>query len=192
MKKVLSMGLMAIFVTTTVGCQDNSVDVLSATSIDQCVASGADFLTCSNNWEQAKAMHQDVAPKFDDANSCLTSFGESCEKKTVTNSDGSTSSIWMPMMAGMMMGHMMSSSTTSNPTQTRPLYAANASRDKKTGVMTGALVTPSGNNVSGGVSRMSPSAASSVPKSASVASTRATVSSRGGFGSAARGASAAS
>lgn len=190
-KKVLTMGLMATFVAAALsGCvQEDQAEVLSVTSVDQCIASGIDFNTCNGEWERAKSMHESVAPKFDSASSCMGEFGDMCQNRQVYNSDGTTSNVWLPMMAGMMMGNMMANNT--HPVNTRPLYMSGAKRTPH-GTFVGTLNTPSGNAVSPGVSRMSPAAAASTPKPASVASTRAAVSSRGGFGSSARGGSGAS
>lgn len=191
-KKVLTMGLMATFVAAALsGCaEQDQAEVLSVTSVDQCIASGIDFSTCTGEWERAQSMHEEVAPKFDTAGGCMGEFGDMCQNRPVRNADGTTSNVWLPMMAGMMMGNMMSANN-HHPVNTRPLYMSGA---KKTphGTYVGTLNTPSGNAVSPGVSRMSPSAAASTPRPASVASTKSATSARGGFGSSARGGSGAS
>ena len=190
-KKVLTMGLMATFVATALsGCGQEQAAVLSVTSVDQCIASGIDFGSCQAEWDRATSMHEEVAPKFDTAGGCYGEFGDMCQNRPVRNADGTTSNVWLPMMAGMMMGNMMSS-TNNHPVNTRPLYMSNA-RKTEHGTYTGGLVTPSGNAIAPGASRMSPSAAMSSPTRATVASTRSAVSSRGGFGSSARGGSGAS
>ena len=195
MKKVLTMGIMATFVAAALsGCQDDKVEVLSVSSVDQCIASGIDFGTCQAEWDKATSMHEDVAPKFDTAGGCYSEFGDMCQNRPVTNADGSTSNVWLPMMAGMMMGNMMSSNAHASAYQaanTRPLYMSGAKKNER-GNYVGTFVTPSGNMISPGVSRMSPTAAMSTPTRATVASTKSAVSSRGGFGSSARGGSGAS
>lgn len=192
-KKALTMGIMAAFVSAALsGCSDaDQAEVLSVTGVDQCIASGIDFMTCQAEWDRATAMHEDVAPKFETAGGCMGEFGEMCQARTVTNADGSTSNVWLPMMAGMMMGNMMSSNTNSHLTNTRPLYMSGAKKTER-GTYVGTFVTPSGNAVSPGASRMSVAAAMSSPTRATVASTKSAVSSRGGFGASARGGSAAS
>lgn len=196
MKKVLTMGIMATFVAAALsGCQaDDKVEILSVTSVDQCIASGIDFGTCQAEWDKATSMHEDVAPKFDTAGGCYGEFGDMCQNRPVRNADGSTSNVWLPMMAGMMMGNMMSNSAHAgayHAANTRPLYMNNA-RKTPQGTYVGGLVTPSGNMISPGASRMSSAAAMSSPTRATVASTKSAVSSRGGFGSSARGGSGAS
>lgn len=194
MNKVLTMGIMATFVAAALsGCAEDKVEILSVTSVDQCISSGVDFMTCQAEWDKATAMHEDVAPKFDTAGGCYGEFGDTCQNRPVRNADGSTSNVWLPMMAGMMMGNMMSNSAHAGAAyaNTRPLYMNNA-RKTASGSYVGGLVTPSGNAIAPGASRMSASAAMSTPTRATVASTKSAVSSRGGFGSSARGSSGAS
>lgn len=195
MKKVLTMGIMATFVAAALsGCQaEEKVEILSVTSVDQCISSGVDFQTCQAEWDKATAMHEDVAPKFDTAGGCYGEFGDMCQNRPVRNADGSTSNVWLPMMAGMMMGNMMSSSAHAGAAyaNTRPLYMEKA-RKTPQGTYVGGLVTPSGNAIAPGSSRMSKTAAMSSPTRATVASTKSAVSNRGGFGSSARGGSGAS
>ena len=191
--KKMTMGIMATFVAAALsGCvESDQAEVLSVTSVDQCISSGIDYYTCTSEWEKAQSMHEEVAPKFDTAGSCIGEYGDMCQNRPVRNADGTTSNVWLPMMAGMMMGNMMSSSAMHHPVNTRPLYMSGAKKTDR-GTYIGTLSTPSGNAVSPGVSRMSPAAAMSTPKPATVASTRSAVSSRGGFGSSARGGSGAS
>lgn len=192
--KVMKMGLMASFVSfASMGCQsEERVEVLTVTSVDQCISSGIDLNTCQSEWDRATSMHEDVAPKFDTAGGCYGEFGDMCQNRPVTHADGTTSNVWLPMMAGMMMGNMMSGSVhAANQANTRPLYMNNA-RKTPQGTYVGGLVTPSGNPIAAGKSYMSKSAAMSSPTRATVASTKSAVSSRGGFGASARGGSGAS
>ncbi|MGL4523039.1 MAG: DUF1190 domain-containing protein [Bacilli bacterium] len=190
MNKTLKSGIMATFVALTLtGCeQEERVDVLSARSIDECVAAGMDFPYCEMQFKVAQEMHQDVAPKFEDNTQCSAQFGDSCTRQEIKNSDGTTTSMWMPMMMGYMMGNI-SSNINNAQASSRPLYMSDARRDKD-GSMRGHMVTASGNGAAFGKSSLSRSTATARPGVATVSSTRAAVSTRGGFSASARGSSA--
>lgn len=109
----MTMGLMAAFVAVTLsGCED-SVDVLAVSSVDQCLAATGDFDKCNEQWNEAQLLHKEVAPRFTDQTACSESFGDDCQVQQVTNADGSTTSMFVPLMAGMMIGNMMNNGCSS-------------------------------------------------------------------------------
>lgn len=188
-QKKLTMGIMAAFVASTVmtGCEE-AQSVHNVTSIDSCVAATGDYLQCQSDWDAAQSQHLDVAPRFVDNAACSESFGDDCQQAIVTHADGSQSSVFLPMMAGMMIGNMMSNSGGSySHVPPKPLYQE---KERRGGgyVPVSHLTTSNGHAVSKGTTNVSKSFASqsTSPKASS------TPIARGGFGVAGRGGSAAS
>lgn len=190
MQKKLTMGIMAAFVAATLtGCEETT-PVYNVTSIDECVSHTGDYLQCSNDWKAAQALNEEVAPRFTDMAFCEDSFGDQCQQKTVTNSDGSTSNVFVPMMAGMMIGNMMANNNLAaqgqavHQTRTQPLYQE---KERRGGgyVPINTLSTSTGSAVQKGSASVSPKMASTVSKFSAPVS-------RGGFGMSARGGSASS
>lgn len=192
-KNVLTAGIMAAFVAAALsGCQaEDQAEIFSYANTDQCVANGGDYFLCQGEYEKAQAMHEEVAPKFESSYSCVQEFGSTCENRTIRNADGSQSNVWLPFMAGYMMGNMTGTNAAlANRTPTQPLYMSGATRQGDRHV--GTYSTAAGTAVSPGKSMVNSSLVANSPTRATVASTKSAVSSRGGFGASARGGSGAS
>ena len=100
------------------GCDDPQ-DVAVFESVEQC-AQHADFTAeyCAIHMERAQAEHVRVAPKYTSIADCESDFGAGeCEiapQKTVGGG-----SVFMPLMMGYMMGHMLGGGSR---VATQPLY----------------------------------------------------------------------
>lgn len=169
-------------------CEDDRVDVSTFADQDACIqaaqSAGAEFSpeSCEQAYEKALSEHQRTAPRYNEAALCEEQHGGSCQ--VVDN--GSGGSIFMPLMAGWMIGNMMNSSSIAEderrrrngvyagPYSARPLYRSS----------TGSYATASGTTVTkrlGTSAKIAP--AGFIASTIKAPMTRATVSSRGGFGS---------
>jgi uncharacterized protein YgiB involved in biofilm formation len=160
--KLVAMGAGLFLVA---GCEESQVDAALYNTPSQCILDGFSKEECSTSFESAKAMHVDVAPKYTSLVDCEADFGaKECETAPqVTQAGGS---VFMPLMAGYMMGRMMSGGA-------QPLYR---SRDDRA-----SFRTADNRNVGSSVGR------TQVARSATqtpAAKTRTV--SRGGFGASAR------
>lgn len=62
---------------------------------------------CTGAFEAAKKEHEAQSPKFTSAADCEAAGFAKCETTQVMNANGSSTSMFMPMMMGFMMGRMM-------------------------------------------------------------------------------------
>ena len=123
MKKiVLRQGIIAaVVITALAGCSDEPVDVSSVNSVSDCLVQGlGNEQQCRAAWDQASSEHLKEGPRFEAKEDCSEEFGQ-CNRYQVQNDDGSFSDVFIPMMAGMMIGNMMSSSNTRHVYH-QPLY----------------------------------------------------------------------
>lgn len=184
--KTLSKGIMAAFVASVIatGCTPAS-EVVNVGSVTECIENGGDFFGCQEEWDAAEQLHSQVAPQFVDKTACSESFGDECEVKRVQNDDGSFSDVFVPMMAGMMIGNMLSSSSdhSSHKVVTQPLYREKEKHPGGGYVPVNSYSTSTGTAVSPGRTNVSSNVASKVSRVS-------TPIARGGFGMSARGSAA--
>lgn len=110
MKRSKKAALVLMVPATTLllaGCGEEREQALVYESPSECAA--ASFNTpeqCKADYDAAKALHPQVAPKYVSKEECETDFGSgSCETAPQQTSSGS--SVFMPMMMGYLMGQMM-------------------------------------------------------------------------------------
>ena len=100
-------------------CEEPKVDASIFESIEQCM--GDPLLTeaqCRSSFKEAQNQHAAVAPKYATAEDCQADFGaEKCEPAPYKTTSGG--SVFMPMMAGYMMGSMLGGRGTM---MSQPLY----------------------------------------------------------------------
>jgi uncharacterized protein YgiB involved in biofilm formation len=159
-------------------CKDDSIEAQVFENVDACRAEAArgdgalQPEDCEVAFAEAERAHSETAPRYASAELCQEEHGEGCLVEQ--RNDGT--SVFLPLMAGYMIGNMMS-----NSRNAQPLY--------RTG--SGQYSTASRNfSVSGlnGSTRAQPSAFRAQPSTVTAAPmTRATVRSSGGFGGRAGG-----
>lgn len=110
MKRSKKAALVLMVPATTLllaGCGEEREQALVYESPSECAA--ASFNTpeqCQADYDAAKALHPQVAPKYLSKEECETDFGSGhCE--TAPHQTSSGGSVFMPMMMGYMMGQMM-------------------------------------------------------------------------------------
>ncbi len=78
--------------------RESKEEVLTYESVEACIAAGVqDETTCRAEFEKAEALHENVAPRFQEANGCYSEYGhERCYR---SRSGG----FWLPFMVGYML-----------------------------------------------------------------------------------------
>ena len=88
-------------------CEEAKVDTALFESVKQCSSLGFSEQECVANFQQAQQTHIAAAPKYVSRSDCEADFGaEKCEVAPQRTTSGG--SVFMPMMAGYMMGSMLS------------------------------------------------------------------------------------
>jgi uncharacterized protein YgiB involved in biofilm formation len=152
--------------------EEPSVDASPFASVEDCARSGQiPQSTCQEAYNEALARHEGSAPRFESQPLCEEEFGAGRCQQRVTGSGG----IWMPVLAGFMVGRMLDRQ---NRYYYRygPLYHSYRSGGWYSGGPYGGPLYNSGNGWRAGASAFERSSASPPVR------TRASVSSRGGFG----------
>ena len=159
-------------------CQDDSVDTAVFPNVDACLASAAQENSwwteeeCRANFDAALAEHERAAPHYADAKLCAEEHAGNCTEVKGSESSGG-GSFFMPLMMGYMMGNIMNGGSRPTP---QPLYTTSK----------GSYATPSGAmsfKSNSGSARVRPAGFRAAATTRGVAPmTRATVTSRGGFG----------
>lgn len=182
MKRSKKAALVLMVPATTLllaGCGEEREQALVYESPSECAA--ASFNTpeqCKADYDAAKALHPQVAPKYISKEECETDFGSgNCE--TAPQQTTSGSSVFMPVMMGYLMGQMMNrgaapqnfqqpAAAGASKVPTQPLYK---SRDDR-----GTFRTATNAPVAGGIGPISLKPSQVQPQAGQLVR-------RGGFGS---------
>ena len=125
-RNTLSVGLMmGASLLVLNACGEPQVEVSVYESVEQCKRESlGDPDKCESNFNEAKAQHAAVAPKYATKEDCAADFGaEKCEKAPYQTSSGG--SVFMPLMAGYMMGSLLRGGRSGFGSQ--PLYRSASS-----------------------------------------------------------------
>ena len=155
-------------------CQDDRVDTAVFPTEERCVAAAQEGdvwfseADCAEGAEAARAEHERTAPRYDDKALCEEQHGGECYAEERPGGGGG--SIFLPLIAGYMLGNLMSGRGA------QPLY-----RTPGGGFSNAAGSATFGSNL--GRAKVSPAGFRAAPATAGAAPlTRAAVASRGGFG----------
>ena len=156
-------------------CEDDRVDASAFPDLASCQSAAREGTVpfsaadCDAAFTQALVEYERSAPRYDDLALCEEQHGGECVAETGPGG----SSIFLPLMAGYLMGSLLSN----NRAATQPLYRDSAGR----------YATASGGTVlngNRGSAKLAPTAFRAAPATAAAAPmTRATVQAKGGFGS---------
>lgn len=102
--RLVAMGTGLLLVAA---CEEAKVDTALFESVKQCTTLGFSAQECEANYREAQANHVNVAPKYSKREDCEVDFGaEKCEVAPQRTASGG--SVFMPLMAGYLMGSMLS------------------------------------------------------------------------------------
>ncbi|CAK9883906.1 MAG: hypothetical protein XXXJIFNMEKO3_00280 [Candidatus Erwinia impunctatus] len=174
----VALAIGALFMLS--GCEQADETVSLYQNADACTqANPGQGAECHTAWNKAQQEAEKTAPKYASREDCVAEFGEGQCQQTpahagVANSNAEpreSGSVWMPLLAGYMMGRMMSGGMT----QQQPLFTPRAAGSPANGQFVDASGKSYGSATSGRTI--------SVPKTA-LAPKPATTSTitRGGFG----------
>ncbi len=99
--------LMGVSVIALSACEEQKVDAAVFTGVQQCIDDrGVPKDQCEQSYQEARAQHAAVAPKYNSQADCQADFGAGqCEQAPYRSRSGG--SIFMPLMMGYMMGSML-------------------------------------------------------------------------------------
>ena len=94
------------------GGGEDEEQVLAYDSVEACIASGEhDQTICSEEFEKAQKLHEDVAPRYNQSGDCYSDFGrDRCYRR-----ESGGTSMWLPFMVGYMLAPRGSSFVSSQP-----------------------------------------------------------------------------
>lgn len=127
------MAVLGAGVLTVGACGESKEEVLTYQSVEACIAAGVqDEPTCRAEFGKAKAVHEEVAPRYQTSSNCYADYGrDRCYRS-------STGSYWLPFMAGYMLAPRGSAAGIFS----QPLYRPSRAPDRfytSGGVSTGSV-----------------------------------------------------
>ena len=133
----VKMAILGAGALTLSACGESTEEVLTYESVEACIAAGEqDDSTCRAEFDKAKALHEEVAPRYQASSSCYAEFGYNrCYRS-------STGSYWLPFMVGYMLAPRRSSvgiysqplyRPSNNPNQFHTSSGANVGKASATG-----------------------------------------------------------
>jgi uncharacterized protein YgiB involved in biofilm formation len=164
--------MMSVSLVALTACEEPKVDAAVYSSLDQCKRDPLNTSDqCESSFKEATSQHAAVAPKYDTAEDCQADFGSGkCEVAPYKTSSGG--SVFMPLMAGYMMGSLLGGRGRGSM-MSQPLYRSSQSPNS--------FRTAENRNVGSKTGRTKV-ASSATSRPTFKSSTR----SRGGFGSSGR------
>lgn len=161
------------------GCREEQVDAAAYPDVQSCVEnarSGGTFTVddCTTAFAQAQTLHVESAPRYDSLTVCEEQHGEGACGSEATATQGGSGSIFMPLLAGYLIGNMLGGRTGMSAAQ--PLYKTSDGR------YTNAARSSIFSNNSGSAKLNTSQFARPATTVGKTPMTRATATSRGGFG----------
>lgn len=175
MKRSIAVSLVIMGAAATLtACEDNTIQSAVFTTVDECsISNDYSREKCAQDFAEAQKSHDKFAPAFSSQKDCEAEFGaDKCEpakpENTAAASNGGSSSAFVPLMLGYMMGSKIGSTGATAAPQAlyRPNNASN-------------FVNSNGATVADKVGRMTMSGRSAAAR-APVVQTKTLA--RGGFG----------
>lgn len=190
--RVITLSLMGASLFALAACKEDQMQATVMKDVQACMNVGVSQAECESQMSAAQTEHHRSAPRYDSVALCEEEHGKgNCDAPVANNNGGG--SVVMPLMAGFIAGQMLSNmSSGSNRAQEderrrssggviAPIYSSSS----------GGYSTANGNVRTQGLSGQTTTRASALAKAPTTAGkapmTRATVSSRGGFGAARAG-----
>ncbi|QFS83248.1 hypothetical protein FIU97_10455 [Roseivivax sp. THAF40] len=169
---------------TLAGCREEQVDAAAFPDLQSCLdqASPSGMVTaqdCETSFAQAEALHVEAAPRYDSLAVCEEQHGEGACGSEAAATQGGSSGIFMPLLAGYLIGNAMSGRAGMAAAQ--PLYKTSDGR------YTNAARTSVFSNNRGATKMSTSQFLRPATTMGQTPMTRATAASRGGFGASGAG-----
>ncbi|MBP0484839.1 DUF1190 domain-containing protein [Sagittula salina] len=165
---------------TVAGCREEQVDAAAFPDLKSCLDQaqpGGMFSTedCETAFAEAQTLHVEAAPRYDSLAVCEEQHGEGACGTEATATSGGSGSIFMPLLAGYLMGNMLGGR--SGLAAAQPLYKNSDGR------FTNAARTSTFSSNSGSTKMSTNQFVRPTSTMGKTPMSRATAASRGGFGS---------
>ncbi len=169
---------------TLAGCGEEEVDAAAYPDLKTCTDAaerGGMFSVqeCETAFSEAETLHVESAPRYDSLAVCEEQHGEGSCGTEAAATDGGSGSIFMPLLTGYLIGSMLSGRSGLSAGQ--PLYKT------ADGKFTNAARTSTFSGNSGATKMSTSQFVRPTPTIGKAPMTKATASSRGGFGNAGSG-----
>jgi len=181
--KTVAIAIVGAAAFTLAGCREEKVDAATFPDLESCMAEadrGGLFTVqdCKESVAAAETLHVESAPRYDSVAVCEEQHGEGACGSEATQTQGGSGSIFMPLMAGYLIGNMLGGRSGMSAGQ--PLYKT--ANGKFTNAARTSTYSSNRGSAKLGTSQFNKPATTAGKKPM----TRATASSRGGFGSSSR------
>jgi uncharacterized protein YgiB involved in biofilm formation len=180
--KTVALTILGAAAFTLAGCQEDTVDAAAYPDLQSCTnaaQNGGQFTVqdCDTAFAEAKALHVESAPRYDSLAVCEEQHGAEACSSEATATQGGSGSIFMPLLAGYLIGNMLGGRAGAAASQ--PLYKT--ADGKYTNAARSSTFSSNSGAAKLGASQFTrPAATVGKPPMSS-----ATAMSRGGFGSSA-------
>jgi uncharacterized protein YgiB involved in biofilm formation len=177
--KRVAIAIVGAAAFTLAGCREEQVDAAAFPDVQSCLddASRGGMFTaqdCEASFAQAETLHVESAPRYDSLAVCEEQHGEGACGTEAAATQGGSGSIFMPLLAGYLVGNMLSGRGGMSAAQ--PLYKTSNGR------YTNAAGSSTFSNNRGSTKLSTAQFATPAATVGKTPMTRATAISRGGFG----------
>ncbi|WP_108500649.1 DUF1190 domain-containing protein [Paracoccus indicus] len=179
--RTVALTILGAAAFTVAGCREEQVDAQAFPDMASCEAAAAqDGLfsveECDKAFAEAEALHVESAPRYDSLQVCEEQHGEgNCGSEEQQVSNGGSGSIFMPLLAGYLIGNMLGRAG-GGMAASQPMY-----RNAQGGFTNATGTTNFGSNA-GRATMGAQNFARPAATAGRAPMTRATAGSRGGFG----------
>lgn len=161
------------------GCEEEKVDAAAFPDLQSCIDQAALSSTftrqdCETSFAEAEALHVEAAPRYDSIAVCEEQHGEGACGSEAAATQGGSGSIFMPLLAGYLIGNMLGGR--SGMAAAQPLYKT------ADGKFTNAARSSTFSTNKGAAKLSTSQFARPATTVGKTPMTRATAASRGGFG----------
>lgn len=129
--KRVSIAIVGAAAFALAGCREEQVDAAAFPDLQTCIesAGGGSMLTeqtCETAFSEAQDLHVEAAPRYDSLKVCEEQHGAGSCGSEEAATEGGSGSIFMPLLAGYLIGNMMSGRAGMSAAQ--PLYKTSDGR----------------------------------------------------------------
>lgn len=177
--KRVAIAIVGATAFTLAGCREEQVDAAAFPDLQSCLdesSRGGMFTAedCETSFAQAETLHVEAAPRYDSLAVCEEKHGEGACGSEATATPGGSGGIFMPLLAGYLIGNMLGGRTGMAAAQ--PLYKTSDGR------YTNAARSSTFSNNRGSTKLSTTQFTRPAATVGKTPMTRATAASRGGFG----------